>query len=629
MKKSVFLISVFSVLMLLIAGCSNSSGGSSGNNDENGDAKKSSGSGTVGSSGGVVTAGDDVTITIPEGALEGNTTITVKYISKPEEISDSPTAFIGGVEFGPSGTVFDESVEVKMKLTDEPSGSTISIFCYDEENKLWYFIDEATCSAGYATFKVNHFSLYKGIDVSMRYYSRFETEVKNGIAAGKSDSQIMDSYLDYLLNEEHVMDKYIRFNGYWYKPCGVHVGGDYCYNGMENESSMFGEHGKTNEVKKDTTGLIKVNSGSASYQEFLKNKNKTVDKQDAFYSYVHVYYVMIEPEIEVSASPTVSLKKGEKTKVWVFCYYEELPMADYTLTLPWELKHFSTDTKEIKTNAMGMASFWATGNEKGTDTIKVMFRVEDQVATGLAGGAYSDGYIKLTCDMPVKLNGHVQESYNVKFDKEPFSHYTGTTSPGDITITVSYDFESDMYLYDYETGMFDGPLTFSNLSVVPSSSTVSYKWAYKDSNGTVSEKFWQDVKLVKSELPFENYEWLLSGYFKDGKLSSCSPICGGIYLTSSSNWRHEGYNGEESFDESGTQHHSHSVEITNLYDCDVSGGTSTISKNEFKDYFSDYEDDWFSGVEFDFNSRGKYNITSRTKSTTQTVRITLPEEEED
>lgn len=73
--------------------------------------------------------------------------------------------FLGAAEFGPSGTVFKEPVEVSMKLTKVPNGSEISVFCYDEENKIWDYVTEATCEGDIAKFKVTHFSTYKCLDI--------------------------------------------------------------------------------------------------------------------------------------------------------------------------------------------------------------------------------------------------------------------------------------------------------------------------------------------------------------------------------------------------------------------------------------------------------------------------------
>ena len=156
MKKSVFSIAVLSALMLIFAACSNSSGGSgngtgteTGTEDQSQVAEKT----ISAESGGEVKAGDNVVITIPAGALDKDTTITVTYYKNEKDISDAPSEFLGGVEFGPDGTVFNEPVEVKMKLAEKTSNKSISVFCYDEEEDIWDFVTDASIEEGYAKFK--------------------------------------------------------------------------------------------------------------------------------------------------------------------------------------------------------------------------------------------------------------------------------------------------------------------------------------------------------------------------------------------------------------------------------------------------------------------------------------------
>lgn len=83
----------------------------------------------IGSKGGMV--GDvesSIALNIPKGAL---------YKDKEDEISETPLMnFLGATEFGPSGTVFKEPVEVSMKLTKVPNGSEISVFVMTKKTKF-------------------------------------------------------------------------------------------------------------------------------------------------------------------------------------------------------------------------------------------------------------------------------------------------------------------------------------------------------------------------------------------------------------------------------------------------------------------------------------------------------------
>ena len=640
MKKSKVVAALaFAALLFVFTGCPGTTGNSGGENqggnngNSNGTTTVTTGTKTVGSKGGSVIAGDNVQINIPAGALNGDTAISVKYFAT----DDVPAGFLGGVEFGPDGTVFNTPVEVTMQLIDEPENEKVSIFCYDEEEDMWYFVTEAECTDKTVKFELNHFSSYKALDAVYEKYARFETEVRNGKANGLSDAQIFDNYVDYLLNHEHLMDKCIKIGGYWFKPCGLHAFGNYIFNNQEGDpESLHREIGKTNEVKKDVTGLINVGSGYTSNSEFIKNLYKTVDRQDAFHILVEVYYVMIEPTIELTASPSTSVRAGEKTMVWVFCYYEDIIMSDYELTLPWELKHFSTNTNKIKTNSLGMASFMATGLDAGYDTIKVMFRYEDAIFAGMPGGAYSRGFITLSCDKPVKLSGSVTENTTFTFDKTVNEIYQYTEEEGSLDVKIQYNLEADLYI-DEETGIIDGEMVLSNLSVTTDSKPIKYTWkSGDDSYGKVTEQIWATTNIDEvSDEVFAVVGTLEDGVLKFGVIADSGinfPTLGAITLSGTSPYSNVGVVNGEPLNQHETYQMGTIVMLNKLYDITCENGTYTITKKEMKEPFTTallHTDDFFYGWEI-YNGKDQptYYLKKKVSNTTQTITVTLPVNDE-
>lgn len=639
MKKSKFMaVLAITALLFVFTGCSGTSGNPAGGEnpgDNNGNSTDTTtvttGTKTVGSNGGSVIAGDNVQIKIPAGALNGDTAISVKYFAT----DDVPAGFLGGVEFGPDGTVFNSPVEVTMQLIDEPENEKVSIFCYDEEEDMWYFVTEAECTDKTAKFKLNHFSSYKAIDTRYEKYSRFETEVRNGKAAGLSDAQIFDNYMDYLLNQEKLMDKYIMIGGYWFKPCGVSANGDYVLNDNEGDPNYLrGEVGKSNEIKKDVTGVIGVGGGISSSMEFLKNKKKTIDRQDSFYVCVTVYYEMIEPTIEVTAAPSTSVRAGDKTMIWVFCYYEDLVMPNYELTLPFELKHFSTSTNKITTNSLGMANFMATGLDAGYDRIKVMFRYEDAIFAGMAGGVYAAGYIDLSCDKPVKLSGKINEKTTYTFDKTPIDGYDYTEQEGVLEVGIEYDIDADLYI-DELTGIFDGDLFIKNLTVNTNSTPIKYHWSFgEDSHGTITQKIWATNKIEElSDEKFAIVGTLKDGVLKFGQVDTMYfGLNGSITLSGTTNYSNIGVDHGESVDINDVYQEATVVLLGTLYDIKCEDGTTTVTKKEMKDSFTTSvisTDEYFYGIELG-RDQPEYALKElpAPASTTQTITVTLPVNDE-
>ena len=257
MKKTLLLAAVLSAFVLLFTGCANSSGGG---NSDSGKEKGSEGSGggssqpvnvvssNIGVDGGEV-GDENASISIPEGALDSDTTITVKYLSNKEDVSDGPMfGFAGAVEFGPSGTKFKKTAEVMIKLTEISENETISIFCYDEEEKKWKYETSADVFEGYAIFEVSHFSKYRMVDLSPAVYEKYFEIVLNAVSNNDSDSSITDAYKNYLVNTLDMMNRYAEWGGQLYKVCGIWFSGDYTVDGKEgNTGDLICYYGDTSD----------------------------------------------------------------------------------------------------------------------------------------------------------------------------------------------------------------------------------------------------------------------------------------------------------------------------------------------------------------------------------------------
>lgn len=221
-----------SILPMIFTGCANSSGGSGSGNENNSTASVSS---VIGAAGGQV-GNENASITIPAGALDSDTTITVKYLPKEEELTEGPMlGFAGAVEFGPSGTKFNSPAEVMVKLTQTPKNNALSIFCYDEENDRWQYESDAEIKNGYAKFEVNHFSKYRILDITPELLQKYMTIIKNNFDNGTPDTESRSQYLDYLLNTLKIMDTYELWGGQLYKCCGFIFSADYYFNGVEDD----------------------------------------------------------------------------------------------------------------------------------------------------------------------------------------------------------------------------------------------------------------------------------------------------------------------------------------------------------------------------------------------------------
>lgn len=386
--------------------------------------------------------------------------------------------FLGAAEFGPSGTVFKEPVEVSMKLTKVPNGSEISVFCYDEENKIWDYVTEATCEGDIAKFKVTHFSTYKCLDIGKATLEHYIDLVYEAYATGKPDSWITSTYLDYLLNEKHFMHYYQEFCGLYYEPCGVLISGMYHLNGKEgNPDELVYLHGESSTIG-NCMGVGKVASLLSSYQECKKGtkgeQSEEINKQEIVHIMVSIHYKIITPTVDLSAAKT-QLKKGESETVEVYCHhpkptnpiYPDFPLPSYTLIIPDGLEHYTVSTQEFTTKSNGKAKFKVTSKGTGEETIQVIFVVIDPAYTRSSGGyefeVRVDSEITFGVDEGYIITGRVEEELEFDFKFFPYVLPHTILEQGFFKIKVSYDFDGN--IFEEEDKGMSGTIYFRNFNI--------------------------------------------------------------------------------------------------------------------------------------------------------------------
>ncbi len=413
----------------------------------------------------------DISISFPAGALKETKQITATYIDESSFINDNPLMnFMGAVEFGPSGTTFDEDVEVTMKLSRRTNSYSpeLSVFCYDETNKIWDYVTDASYEDGNATFSVRHFSKYQCLEITPAMLNKFNDLVYEAKASGYNDAWVMSNYEDYLVNEERVMDYYTQYEGLWYEPVGLYIHGDYQLNGVKGDPNVLNKQvGESNKVG-NKYGLCKVGGQFVSTKEYEKAKenNTTEDLIDVS---VTLDYKMIKPDINIQCTSPI-LEKGQTTTPQVQTHYAnpnnktfpDFTLPNYPLTLPYQLKHFSTSVDELVTDDNGMGTFDITANEEGVEFIKVMFYVEGYF------GNYAANFLKVKCGGDFTISGHIEQKISGTFtfsetiEQELFPDFA-LTNAGSFSFTIGYDFKGMLDLNDDDT--CSGMIYFTNMEV--------------------------------------------------------------------------------------------------------------------------------------------------------------------
>ena len=445
---------------------------------------------TIGASGGHVNDEESgLDLNIPAGALTENTKISAQYVEEPAKLSNVPIlGFLCGAEFGPSGTTFEKPVEVSLKLYKTPLNNKLSVAYYDEENKLWEYAAEASIDDNVVKFEVTHFSKYQVLDLPISVFNQYVYIVREAMRLDKTDSWITETYLEYLLDDVHVMDYYGEYNGYIYRPIGFQINGQYAIDGKESDNNeTVYRYGEINHAEfSSTTDYCLYGSMLSSYQEFKRQREHAAqENQEIIDILLVVYYKMCKPIIDLKA-PDTELKKGESTTVTVRCHYQDpdnffpelrdIDLPYYNLTISSGLTHLKVDKTELTTDENGKDTFKVTSKDGKGETVGVIFNVDGEY------GEHAEGYItffeedeEITFAVTILMH---EEDYIVVGDGDDYAkgYETINYTPGHVSITLDYSFTGTLTRTDYDS--IDGRMTMSDVTVNIDSSPSTYERIY-------------------------------------------------------------------------------------------------------------------------------------------------------
>lgn len=580
-------------------------------------------SGDIGPSGGTVKDPDNnVSINIPAGALSRNTNITAQYIESPELLSNKISAdFLGAAEFGPDGTTFAKPVQVTINLNKTPKNTSLAVFCYSAQYDVWEYVTDATPNGNKATFEVTHFSTYQVKDRTKDFYNEYKNIVNHGQVNGLSDSEIIEAFRDYLVNDKHIMDQYTTYDGYWYEPCGLKINGQYQINGKSGDPEALSHiEGESNKVG-NAYGLSIVD-GATSNKQGVKGASSNSETYDVT---VIVEYKIIKPDIDLSASKK-KLKKGESATINIRCHYtnaqnfypefKDLDLAGYMLTIA-KPTHFSTDKSAVLTSGSGRASFVVTALENNkAETITVNFDVAGDF------GTHAEGNITLN-SAGISISGHIKEEMNIVW-RAPVETMQGSwsvTSNGTFNLTVEYDFEGT--LVQEEDKPLTGELQFTDIDVSFSASACSVRGTVDEATGTGDYDFFGSVSSVTPYLPTYNVVGAVSNdlcslYSDDENAKEIATVSGSgnthVYIVVG------GIVGDIS-----DYGNAYSLIVRDsdslLLDFSLNPGTETYTSTTFKDDFRMWFEVEGMGMEFASFEEMNMIVVSKTLKTTQTITV--------
>jgi hypothetical protein len=99
-------------------------------------------------------------LSIPGGALDDDTTVTVASSKPSSDLPDASSVQGLVYDFGPTGTTFNAPVALTLPATAPGTGKEAVIAYLDETTNSWQDLDTAAVKNGTVTTEITHFSTY-------------------------------------------------------------------------------------------------------------------------------------------------------------------------------------------------------------------------------------------------------------------------------------------------------------------------------------------------------------------------------------------------------------------------------------------------------------------------------------
>ena len=318
---------------------------------------------TIGPSGGVVTDSGGASVTIPAGALDAETAITVNTLPGKEDLPSESQPFLpmlGGAEFGPSGTEFNLPVTLTIPV-DPPVGAsdTVTVLYWDDVEDRWTALHgPVTVLPGGTAVSVetSHFTLFSAIS---NVFDNFHANFGDGSTAQAA----FDSYVAWFLSNVTWMDRKGLYREDCHKVVGIRIDLGYRVQILPDGAYYEGYPGYSDGASQQPVVIFYI-----MYDHVEEGPSGWIDK---FYALeILVSLECCASEVNVSADPA-SININETSQVTATVMCDDEPMAGYDVTFE-SLGGFGEVSPVTKaTSGAGSASrtFWA-GEGGGVESVR-------------------------------------------------------------------------------------------------------------------------------------------------------------------------------------------------------------------------------------------------------------------
>ena len=416
--------------------------------------------------GGVYTLNNGVTLVVPAGAVDENTTVKVEYAEDLDESKGAlPGDIYGQLHFSPEGLIFNKPVEVSMPLNQPAVGDSATIVYWVPDSARWYISDIGCVQNGKVTFYVDHFSDYAAeVDNWMAVFSVMDSYV----GSATSEEAISDAVGRYLETElwEKMGIKDLRIatrvnmGGQAVNTC-VQACGIYGFWAEVKDSVLVRQGGKMFKEESPCNAYTIIGIHTSYLSSHLYGLLKNGEKQTISDRLLEINYKPCEIRLQGSAKDS-KIEKGKTTEVTITAQCGEEPLRDQLIQLQYS-PELSCDVVNKKTDANGQVKITVKGVEEGKGIVyaKAVSAADADLVTEIQIPVkVGDGeQWRITLDVTLKSTSSFGEEYDLGVEDPNFS-FDG----GDQMLQVGFTLVADVSIKKGEYGMDEVTGTISAIN---------------------------------------------------------------------------------------------------------------------------------------------------------------------
>jgi len=375
--------------------------------------------GLIGPDGGTVSDAGGASVSIPAGALDAGTDITVKTLPHKSDMPSESQPFLpmlGGAEFGPSGTEFNLPVTITVPV-DPPvyASDTVTVLYWDDTEERWTALPGpvTVVPGGRAvTVETTHFTLFSAItNVFDDFHSNF--------GDGSTAEAAFSSYVSWFLSNVTWMGRKGLYDGDCHEVVGIKMDLGYRVQHLPDGPYYEGypDYSAGESMQPEVIFYV-------MYDHVVEGPSGSIDK---FYVLeIHVSLKCCAADVEVSADPaSININETSQVTATVMCDDEAMAGHEVTFESLGGFGEVSPASANVSGGGTATTTFTA-GEDNGVESVRASISQCD-------GQQSPDGAAQI--DINSDWTGDLDITFVHDIGDEPLYNFTDNVSISvDLTI---------------------------------------------------------------------------------------------------------------------------------------------------------------------------------------------------